>query len=165
MAFQEPPYTTSLEFVDHVRRATPDSLQYLITDMFETITLYDNAVQAVDVKELDNGRHEVTLTFSVSKYRTDDQGKQRFEDVEGTALEAKIGRRDVKSLPLADYIEFGVFGEADGANDNPLYLQKHRIEQIDNTVSIIVTGKPVEVGVDPYNKLIDRNSDDNRKKI
>lgn len=164
VAFQEPPYTTSLEFVDHVRRGTPDSLQYLIKDMFETITLYDNAVQEVEVKELDNGRHEVTLKFSVSKYRTDDQGKQRFEDEEGTVLQAKIGRRDVKSLPLADYIEVGIFGEADGANDNPLYLQKHRINEIDNTVSIIVTGKPIEVGVDPYNKLIDRNSDDNRKK-
>ena len=25
--------------------------------------------------------------------------------------------------------------------------------------------KPVEVGIDPYNKLIDTNSDDNRKKV
>lgn len=165
VAFQEPPYTTSIEFVEHIRNGTPDSLQYLIKDMFETITLYDNAVQGVDVKEREDGRYEVTIVFSVSKYRTDDQGKQSFEDIEGTALAAKIGRRDVKSLPLRDYIEIGIFGESEGKEEKPLYLQKHRIEQIDNSISIIVSDKPIEVGVDPYNKLIDRNSDDNRKRL
>lgn len=165
VAFQEPPYTTSVEFVEHIRKGTPDSLQYLIKDMFETITLYDNGVQEVGVNELSDGKYEVTIEFSVSKYRTDNQGKQTFEDLEGATLEAKVGRRDVKSLPLRDYIEIGVFGESDDDQDNPIYLQKHRIEDIDNKVSIIVSQKPVEVGVDPYNKLIDRNSDDNRKKI
>lgn len=165
VAFQDPPYTTSIEFVDHIRRGTPDSLQYLIKDMFETITLYDNAVQEVGINEMDDGQYEVTITFTVSKYRTDDQGKQQFEDVGGTALEAKVGRRDAKSLPLRDYIEIGIFGESDSQNDNPLYLQKHRVEHIENTISIIVSEKPIEVGIDPFNKLIDRNSDDNRKKI
>src|SRR5690606_26112753 len=46
-AFQNPPYTTSLEFVDYIRAATPDSLRYLIKDMFETITLYNNKVEKV----------------------------------------------------------------------------------------------------------------------
>ena len=38
-----------------------------------------------------------------------------------------------------------------------LYLQKHKITQIHK--------KPTEVGVDPYNKLIDTKSDDNRRKF
>ncbi|MBK9728259.1 MAG: hypothetical protein IPO86_09100 [Saprospiraceae bacterium] len=33
--FQPPPYTTSLEMLDYLKKATPDSLHYLITDMFE----------------------------------------------------------------------------------------------------------------------------------
>jgi ABC-2 type transport system permease protein len=33
--FQPPPYTTSLEMLDFLKQATPDSLQYLIIDMFE----------------------------------------------------------------------------------------------------------------------------------
>lgn len=33
--FQTPPYTTSLEMLDYIKKATPDSLQYLIEDMFE----------------------------------------------------------------------------------------------------------------------------------
>jgi sugar phosphate permease len=46
-----------------------------------------------------------------------------------------------------------------------LYLEKHKITSIHNKISIIVDKKPSEVGVDPYNKLIDTNSDDNRKKL
>jgi len=32
-------------------------------------------------------------------------------------------------------------------------------------VSIVVDSKPYEVGIDPYNKLIDRIPDDNRKTL
>ena len=56
----------------------------------------------------------------------------------------------------------GVFGENDGEE---LYLKKHKITLINNKLSIILDKKPVEVGIDPYNKLIDTNSDDNRLKI
>jgi ABC-2 type transport system permease protein len=34
---------------------------------------------------------------------------------------------------------------------------------IHNTITIIVNQKPTEVGVDPYSKLIDTDSDNNRK--
>ncbi|NHX22013.1 M1 family metallopeptidase, partial [Escherichia coli] len=44
-AFQEAPYTTSIEFVEHLKASTPPHLQYLIRDMLETITLYDNRVE------------------------------------------------------------------------------------------------------------------------
>ena len=164
-AFQEPPYTTSIEFVDHIRRATPDSLQYLIKDMFETITLYNNAVDNVTLKELPDGQYQVDIEFRVSKYRTDEKGKRSYEDVDGEGITAKIGDSNVQSLPLQDYVEVGIFGESTSADDNPIYLQRHRIDQIDNKVSIIIQEKPFEVGVDPYNKLIDRDSDDNRRKI
>ena len=46
-----------------------------------------------------------------------------------------------------------------------LYLKKHKISSIYNKISIIVDKEPKEVGIDPYNKLIDTNSEDNRKKI
>ena len=44
-------------------------------------------------------------------------------------------------------------------------LKKHKISSIYNKISIIVNKEPKEVGIDPYNKLIDTNSEDNRKKI
>jgi len=45
------------------------------------------------------------------------------------------------------------------------YLKKHKNSSIYNKISIIVDKEPKEVGIDPYNKLIDTNSEDNRKKI
>ena len=169
VAFQYPAYTTSIEFVDLLQSHTPDSLQYVIKDMFETITLYDNKVVSVTSKALDNGKYQVDMEFQVAKYRTDEKGKRSYEDVEGTAIKAQVEKTEVKSLPLADYVDIAIFGEPNkqGAYDvdNPLYEKRYRIDKILNKISIVVDEKPVEVGIDPFNKLIDTDSNDNRKKI
>lgn len=169
VAFQEPPYTTSLEFVEHIRRATPDSLQYLIHDMFETITLYNNKIEKVTSTELPGGKYQVDIEFKVAKYRTDQKGKRIYEDATGKTLSEGTGKKDLKSLPLADYVEVGVFGEKQKKGnyeyDNEIYLKRYRIDKISNKISVIVNEKPVEVGVDPYNKLIDTDSNDNRRGI
>lgn len=154
---QEAPFATSVELLSHVKKVIPDSLQYLITDMFETITLYENFVDEVVANELANGQFELTIDVVVSKYRSDEKGKRIYADDNGKGLSYE----DEKSLPLKDYIEFGVFGE----NGEELYLNKHLFSRIDNQIKIIVDEQPLEVGIDPYNKLIDRNSDDNRKAI
>ena len=39
------------------------------------------------------------------------------------------------------------------------------VHAIENKYTITVDELPVEVGIDPYNKLIDRNSEDNRRKF
>jgi ABC-2 type transport system permease protein len=76
--FQEAPYTTSIEMVDYIREATPDSLQYVIKDMFETITLYRNRVLNATSKELEDGKYEVEIEFEVSKYRNNEKGKRYY---------------------------------------------------------------------------------------
>ena len=68
------------------------------------------------------------------------------------------------SVYLEDYIDIGVFG-IDQEEELELYLKKHKISAINNAVSIIVDKEPIEVGIDPYNKLIDTDSGDNRKKV
>ena len=167
--FQEAPYTNSIEFVNHLKAHTPDSLQYLVNDMFETITLYDNKVENVVVKPLSGGKYQVDITFNVSKYKTSSKGEQVYTDAQGKTLTAKVGKTDVKSYPLKDYVEVGVFGakkiKGKHEYENELFNKKYLIDKINNKVSIIVNEKPFEVGVDPYNKLIDRDSNDNRKKV
>lgn len=169
VAFQQPPYTTSLEFVEHIRRGTPDSLQYLIKDMFETITLYNNKVDKVTSTKLPNGKYQVDIEFKVSKYRTSDKGKRIYEDENGKTLSDGSDKKSLKSYPLNDFVEIGIFGEKKKKGsyeyDNELYLKKYRINKISNKLSIVVDEKPIEVGVDPYNKLIDTDSNDNRKSI
>jgi ABC-2 type transport system permease protein len=72
------------------------------------------------------------------------------------------------AILLEDYIDIGIFTEDDldgKKKERILYLKKHKITEINNKISIIVNEKPTEVGVDPFNKLIDTQSDDNRQKL
>lgn len=167
VAFQEPPYTVAGELVDTIRAATPNSLQYLIKDMFETITLYDNYIDEVEVKELPSGKYEVNFTAYVSKYRSGDKGEKSYSDNGLDSLVYENDKKDINSLPLQDYIEIGIFAKADKStkdkDERVLYLEKVKVDKIKNEFSIIVDEKPTEVGIDPYNKLIDRDSYDNRK--
>ena len=169
VAFQEAPYTTSLEFKEHLKKATPDSLQYLVYDMIETITLYNNKILNYEVKELENGKFQVDLTALVSKYRTTNYGEKNYENYEN--CEITYTENDHKesavihSLPLKDYIEVGVFTENEKGEEEVLYLKKLKITEIYNQFSIEVDKYPTSVGIDPYNKLIDRNSNDNRMEV
>jgi ABC-2 type transport system permease protein len=170
VAYQEAPYTNSVELVNELRAATPDSLQYLINDMFETITLYDNRVSKATSKKLPNGKYQVDIEFEVTKYKADDTGKRIYKDKSGKTLTyTKKGDKFAsESYPLNDYIEIGVFCEQTlkgKKSDKELYLKKMKINKINNSISLVVNEKPTEVGVDPYNKLIDTNSDDNRREL
>ena len=168
--FQEPPYTTSVEMVNFIKEVTPDSLQYIIKDMFETITLYKNSILEAKTTKLKNGKYQVDIEFEVSKYRNDEKGKRYYGDKKGDTLTytSKKDSKPILSVPLNDYIDIGIFTEQDvkgKKKEVELYLQKHKITQINNKITLIVDKKPTEVGVDPYNKLIDTQSEDNRRKL
>ncbi len=168
--FQEAPYTTSLEMVNYIKDVTPDSLRYVVKDMFETVTLYKNRIVDAKSTALENGTYKVDIEFEVSKYRNDEKGKKYYGEKVGDTLSYTNEKlsKPLLSVKLEDYIDIGIFTEEeiDGVKkEKQLYLEKHKITQIHNTISIIVDKKPVEVGVDPYNKLIDTKSDDNRMKL
>ncbi|WP_207432951.1 ABC transporter permease/M1 family aminopeptidase [Sabulibacter ruber] len=149
VAFQQAPYTNSVEFLSYIRKATPDSLQYLVDDMFENITLYENkATEASAVKQKD-GSYKVTFTVDAKKFRADSLGNE-------------------SQAKLNDYIDVAVMTrkKIDGNwQDAPLYLQKQRIKAGQNKLEIIVKEKPQKAGIDPFNKLIDRNPEDNLKEV
>jgi len=137
VAFQSAPYTTSREFLSFLREATPADRQYLLDDLFLHITVYEN--KAVEAKaKKSGGSWEVTLDFEATKFHASDQGEQ-----------TEVG--------LADWIDIGVFG----ADDEVLYLEKHKLSSDDTTVTVTVDKEPETAGIDPWNKLIDRHPDDN----
>ena len=143
-AFQEAPYVTAREFVGALRAETPDSLQFVIHDLFETITLWDNKVDDVSVVARDDGRYAVTMDFSSRKVRADSLGNET-------------------EVPMSDYIDVGVFGPAEVGNElgRPLTVYKIHVTEPESSVEIVVDELPVKVGIDPYNKLIDRVPGDN----
>ncbi|TDJ02108.1 MAG: hypothetical protein E2O76_02880 [Caldithrix sp.] len=142
VAYQEAPFTTSLEFLSYIREVVPDSLNYIIEDWFETITLYDNRAEEIVYSEIADGKYRVELNLKTRKMRADSLGRET-------------------EVAIADWIEIGVLGE-DGEE---LYMQKHKLTGNEVHIEVIVDKKPVEAGIDPYNKLIDRNPDDNVKKV
>jgi len=89
-AFQKPPYTTSIEMLQYIRAVTPDSLQYVIHDLFETITLYDNKADTATAT-----KRPMAAMLSTSPFGQETAGGQP---------------RQPDQIPVADYIDVGVFG-------------------------------------------------------
>ena len=136
-AYKGPPYVTSRELLAEFRAVTPPEYQYLIEDLFETITLYENrAVSATYVEK--NGKYEVKLKVAAKKLRAKDQG----------ALE---------EVKMDDLVDIGVLGK----DDKPLYLKKHRVMGGETELTLVVNEKPERAGIDPVVKLVDRRPDDN----
>jgi len=147
--FQKAPYTTSDEMVDYLRQVTPDSLRYLIHDLFETVTLYDNRLKDYDVTKLPNGKYQVVVNLIVTKFRSEN-GTKVFADNNGQALIYKDGQSVIHSLPLSDYIELGIYS----SNGDELHLKKYLVTNISNKVTIVVDQVPGVVAVDPLFKLL-----------
>ncbi len=149
MAFQQPPYTTTLDFLADLRDEAGAQWSPLIEDLFDKITIYDNRVTEVTAKKRADGKYDVTLTLHAGKVYVDGIGKET-------------------PATLDQAIDIGVFARAaDGkeAHEKVLLLKKYPIHDGDSTITVSVDGEPYEAGIDPYNKLIDRVSDDNRKRV
>lgn len=144
--FQEPPFTNSIEFLNALKAATPDSLQYLIHDMLETITLYENKVTAVSSTKRADGKYTVHLVVEAKKVRANELG-------------------DETETTLNDWIDIGVFGTDSKGGETELYLVKHKLSKHKTELDVVVNSEPKRAGIDPYNKLIDRHSSDNVMKV
>lgn len=147
-AYKEPPYATSHVAVDAFAARTPDSLKYLITDMFETITIFDNRTLETTCKKLPNGSFETTIKVQSEKFRADSLGKE-------------------SPIAINDWIEVGVFDEPLKGKKYgvPLELRRVKIKAKDNTFSFITKKQPYEGGIDPNCFLIDKTISDNVKKV
>jgi hypothetical protein len=73
------------------------------------------------------------------------------------------GRGVETEVPVDDWIDIGIFGA--GGDNSTLYLEKHRITERDTSIELVVDERPSRAGIDPLNKLIDRDSKDNVAKV
>jgi ABC-2 type transport system permease protein len=148
-AFKGPPYPTSLDLLALIRAETPPDKQGIVTDLFEKIVFYDNRVIEASAKPRPDGQWDVTMKLHLAKLDVDGHGNE---------------------TPRAydEPIEIGIFARADGAkeaDEKVLLLDKQKVEGSEPTLHFMVAAKPYDVGVDPYNKLIDRVPGDNRMKV
>ncbi len=146
--YQPPPYPVSLDALDAFYAHTPDSLRYVIKDLFEEITLYENRCRHARVRELANGQWEVTIKVEAAKYRADELGKET-------------------SVALNDYIEIGAFGVPPKGKTygKTLYRERIKMQKPVAEYTFVVNEKPDKAGIDPFSLLIDRNPGDNLKQV
>jgi ABC-2 type transport system permease protein len=149
VAFQEPPYTTSLELYDFVKQATPDSLKETVKDMFERIVVYDNSVKSWSYKKTSDGKFKVTAKIECIKTQSDSLGK-------------------AKEVVPNNWFDLAVFskGKANATQlGDVIYLKKHKITSKEQTIEFIVDKEPYMFGIDPYNKIIDKETINNIKDV
>ncbi|KQY84783.1 M1 family aminopeptidase [Brevundimonas sp. Root1423] len=149
-AFKSAPYPRSLDLVAAIRAEAPADKQALITDLFEKITLYDVKTTGVTSTRRSDGRFDVTVTVDARKLYVDGKGIET-------------------ESPLNEMFDIGLFTAMPGKGAfntrNVVLLERRPIRSGVQTLRFVTTRAPSFGGVDPYNKWIDRNSDDNVKAV
>jgi hypothetical protein len=143
-ALKGPPYPTARDLLAEFKQVTPDSLTYVLTDLFEEMTFYENKADTVTTTKQADGNWAVHLVLKAKKLKGDSLGATR-------------------DVPMADYVDVGIFGDRISGQKlgEPLLVKKVHITQPVTTLDLVVSKEPKKGGIDPYNKLIDRTPEDN----
>ena len=133
----EAPLATTLDLYRELQAVTPDSLQYLLHDLFEVNTFWELEADKVAAEQTDEGEWVVTLDVSASKVVADSAGVET-------------------ELAMDEWVEIGVFGRPDEGTSElsvPLYLARHRIRSGQQTITVGVAREPFLAGIDPHHVL------------
>ncbi len=149
-AFKGEPYPRSTDLIALFRSNAPADKQALITDLFEKITLYDVKTTATTASQRRDGRWDVTVTVEARKLYADGQGVET-------------------EAPLNETFDIGLFSAEPGKGQfdasDVLMFERRPLRSGTQTIRFTTLTKPAYAGADPYNKWIDRNSDDNVRKV
>jgi ABC-2 type transport system permease protein len=149
-AFKGAPYPNTRDFLAILRAEAGPQNDALIADLFEKITLLDLKASNAKASKRADGKFDLTFDVDARKFYADGSGKET-------------------EAPMDELVELGVFtarpGDKGFKAGDVVVLDKRRIETGLLHVSLTVDRMPTWVGIDPYNKRIDRNSDDNLVKV
>ncbi|HEY0744789.1 MAG TPA: M1 family aminopeptidase [Chryseosolibacter sp.] len=135
------PLPTTLDLYHELKNQTPDSLHYLLQDLFEKNTYWQLKTQQLTAAQTNNEKWDVTLKIQARKVVTDSLGADH-------------------EVPMNDWLEVGIYEDGKGAHE-PLYLQKHRIRSGEQVINLTVPRKPHHGGIDPRHLMIDLKTHDN----
>jgi aminopeptidase N len=145
-AFRSAPYPNPVDFLQLLREEAGPGHDALIADLFEKITLLDAKATDPKATKRADGRWDVTFAVEAKKFYADGTGRET-------------------EAPLDEAFDVGVFTAKPGDRGfdakSVLAMERRTIRTGRQTVTLTVDREPTWVGVDPYNKRIDRNSDDN----
>ena len=146
-AYQSNPYPTANDLIAELKAvAETEEETLLIEDLFERIVLWD--LEAIDAtaSARDDGLYDVSITVRAEKLASN-----------GIGLETP--------LDLYMPIDLGVFtanpDDEYFSDQQVISLHKEIVENGESTFHFTTERLPRFAGIDPYNKLIDRNAEDN----
>jgi aminopeptidase N len=143
-----PPLPTTLDLYRELQAATPDSLRYLLHDLFQANTFWELKTEQATAQQTTAGTWQVSLEVQAQKVVVDSVG-----------VETRV--------PMDDWVEVGVFAPAKTGEESqrPLYLRKHRLRSGKQTITVMVPHKPTHAGIDPNHLMIDLEMEDNDQKV
>ncbi len=131
-------FPLSTDLLTEFYKVCPDSLTYLVEDMFEKVTLYENKAISARVEQDSTSMYITELELQTMKFYADSIGNQQ-------------------KAPLQDYIYVALLDE----NGEEIYYEKHLFRQDTSKLKIKTKERPAKAGIDPWLLLIDRGMDDN----
>jgi ABC-2 type transport system permease protein len=152
-----PPYPTSFDLYSELQAITPDSVKPLLTDLFETITLYGVSVSAASAERVAPGLYRVSIEIEGRKVRAGSPDTTRTGS--GKSERTIIRPPKETETPMDEMVEIGIYEMPHGKPAELEYLQRHRIKSGKQTITVMVKGEPWRVGVDPRHWLIQRDKE------
>ncbi|WP_298512004.1 M1 family aminopeptidase [uncultured Kordia sp.] len=141
-AYKEVPYPTTLDFIRYLEPQIPADLEYVLTDWFKKVTLYDYSIKEARYKAKPNKKYEVTMTIKAMKFAIDTTGKPQ-------------------EVAQNDWVEIGVY--ADNEEKELLFVKRVLITEKEMNFTFEVAEIPAKAAIDPKRLLIERVIDDNVK--
>jgi ABC-2 type transport system permease protein len=127
------PLATTVDLYRELKKAAPDSLHYLLHDLFEVNTYWKFEIDKALTTRNSDGSWLVSLEVQAEKFVVDSAGVKH-------------------EAPLNEWIDVGVFAKLDG-KESPIYLKKHKIVSGAQSVQFVVPREPSRAGVDPFHVL------------
>ena len=147
-AYKGPPFPNAYALVDRLREQTPEQLRYLITDLFEEITLFENKTLEATANKQADGKYLVKITVECAKKKADEKGQET-------------------DASMDDYLEIGAYAKPESGKRYGKLLYKERVQLTagKHDLEFIVDELPHQAGIDPRNLLVDTVPADNLKKV
>ncbi|WP_394746846.1 M1 family aminopeptidase [Spongiimicrobium salis] len=137
--YKEPPYPSTLDFLDHLNAMVPDSLSSFVEESFKKNIIYDIGIKQAAYKK-QGDTYQIDIEIESHKIASDSMGN-----------EVEAG--------MDDWVELGFFLDED--ERELYYTKKIKLNKEFTSLSIALDSVPAKVAIDPRHLLIDRYYDDN----
>lgn len=138
-----PDYPTTIQLLDYIEEITPDSLKYVVEELFEAVVIHDHKLTDAAYRKVNADHYEIDLSMETIKYKMNEEGEE-------------------VSVTPNDWVEISIYAEDE---ETLIHLKKYRIVSGKTQLNIQLDQLPSKVVVDPNFKLLDLDLRNNEMKL